>query len=101
MIRSLVIMSHIRVLTGRDKHFITSCSVPLTPVGSLDPQPELSLSELIIRYSMYLLILQLANPQGNKCIYSICTRRTRDQYSVRCIVVGTLISHHKVKIGMV
>lgn len=29
------------------------------------------------------------------------TRRARDQYSVRYIVIGTLVSHHKVKIGVV
>lgn len=53
-----MIMSDIRVLTGRAEHFMNSCSAPLSCAGCLDAPPKLSLSELSIRYSMSLPILQ-------------------------------------------
>lgn len=45
-VRSPVIMSDMRVLTGRAEQFINCCCVPLSPAGFLDTQPELGVSDL-------------------------------------------------------
>lgn len=43
-VRSLVIMSAMKILTGRAEWFINCCSVPLSPTAFLDTQPELRVS---------------------------------------------------------
>lgn len=45
-VRSPVIMSDMRVLTGRAEQFINCCCVPLSSAGFLDTQPELGASDL-------------------------------------------------------